>query len=52
MHIASLAIPVNDADPAGAYVTVTISVGVAALDSENRELTDLLTAADAALASL
>jgi diguanylate cyclase (GGDEF)-like protein len=49
MHIAGLAIPVNDADPAGAYVSVTISVGVAALDSENRELTDLLTAADAAL---
>ena len=49
MHIAGLAIPVNDADPGGAYVNVTISVGVAALDSENRELTDLLTAADAAL---
>jgi diguanylate cyclase (GGDEF)-like protein len=49
VHIADLAIPVDDADPSGACVRVTISVGVAALDGETRELTDMLTAADAAL---
>jgi diguanylate cyclase (GGDEF)-like protein len=49
VHIADLAIPVDDADPSGPCVRVTISVGVAALDSESRELTDMLTAADAAL---
>jgi diguanylate cyclase (GGDEF)-like protein len=49
VHIADLAIPVDDADPSGPCVRVTISVGVAALDGESRELTDLLTAADAAL---
>ena len=49
VHIADLAIPVDDADPAGLCVRVTISVGVAALDAETRELTDMLTAADAAL---
>jgi diguanylate cyclase (GGDEF)-like protein len=49
VHIAGLAIPVTDGDPTGPYVRVTISVGVAALDGESRELTDMLTAADAAL---
>jgi diguanylate cyclase (GGDEF)-like protein len=49
VHIADLAIPVDDADPSGLCVRVTISVGVAALDGESRELTDMLTAADAAL---
>jgi diguanylate cyclase (GGDEF)-like protein len=49
VHIASLAIPISDGDPAGPYVRVTISVGVAALDGESRELTEMLTAADAAL---
>jgi diguanylate cyclase (GGDEF)-like protein len=49
VHIADLAIPVDDADPSGPCVRVTISVGVAALDGQTRELTDMLTAADAAL---
>jgi diguanylate cyclase (GGDEF)-like protein len=49
VHIADLAIPVDDADPSGLCVRVTISVGVAALDAETRELTDMLAAADAAL---
>jgi diguanylate cyclase (GGDEF)-like protein len=48
-HIAALTIPVDDADPAGRSVTLTISVGVAALDGERRELTDMLAAADSAL---
>jgi diguanylate cyclase (GGDEF)-like protein len=49
VHIADLAIPVDDTDPSGLCVRVTISVGVAALDGDTRELTDMLTAADAAL---
>ncbi|HME67279.1 MAG TPA: GGDEF domain-containing protein [Streptosporangiaceae bacterium] len=49
VHIAELAIPVDDSDASGPFVRVTISVGVAALDGESRELTDILTAADAAL---
>ena len=49
VHIASLAIPVDDSDASGPFVRVTISVGVAALDGVSRELTDMLTAADAAL---
>ena len=48
-HIAAMAIPVDDSDPAGRTVTLTISVGVAALDGERRELTDMLAAADSAL---
>jgi diguanylate cyclase (GGDEF)-like protein len=48
-HIAAMAIPVDDSDPAGRSVTLTISVGVAALDGERRELTDMLAAADSAL---
>ncbi|HTX28952.1 MAG TPA: GGDEF domain-containing protein [Streptosporangiaceae bacterium] len=47
-HIAAMSIPV-DGDEAGRSVTLTISVGVAALDGERRELTDMLAAADAAL---
>ena len=38
-----------DDDESGPFVTLTISVGVAALDGESRELTDMLAAADAAL---
>ena len=49
VHIASLAIPVDDSDASGPSVKVTISVGVAALDGVSRELTDMLTAADSAL---
>src|SRR5580658_184937 len=47
-HIAAMAIPVDDSDP-GRTVTLTISVGVAALDGDRRELTDMLAAADSAL---
>jgi diguanylate cyclase (GGDEF)-like protein len=48
-HIAALSIPVNDADESGTQVKLTISVGVAALDGNNRELTGMLATADAAL---
>jgi diguanylate cyclase (GGDEF)-like protein len=48
-HIASLSVPVSDGNEAGPHVTVTISVGVASLESAGRELTDLVAAADAAL---
>jgi diguanylate cyclase (GGDEF)-like protein len=47
--IAAMTIPVDDADPAGRVVRLTISVGVADLDGERRELTDMLAAADSAL---
>jgi diguanylate cyclase (GGDEF)-like protein len=48
-HIAAMSVPVDDNNPAGPCVRLTISVGVASLDGESRELTDLLAAADAAL---
>jgi len=48
-HIAGLSIPVSDTDESGPQVKLTISVGVAALDGDHRQLTDLLAAADAAL---
>jgi diguanylate cyclase (GGDEF)-like protein len=48
-HIAAMSIPVDDAEPSGRSVQLTISVGVAALDGERRELTDMLAAADSAL---
>src|SRR5215475_790138 len=48
-HIAGLSIPVDDEDESAGRVRLTISVGVASLDGESRELTDLLAAADAAL---
>ena len=48
-HIAALSIPVDDQDESAGRVQLTISVGVASLDGESRELTDLLAAADAAL---
>jgi diguanylate cyclase (GGDEF)-like protein len=48
-HIAAMSIPVDDGDDSGRSVRLTISVGVAALDGERRELTDMLAAADAAL---
>ena len=48
-HIASLSIPVDDDDETGPCIRLTFSVGVAALDGESRELTDLLAAADSAL---
>jgi len=48
-HIASLSIPVDDDDETSPRIRLTISVGVASLDGESRELTDLLAAADSAL---
>jgi len=48
-HIAGLSVPVDDGDESAGSVRLTISVGVASLDGETRELTDLLAAADAAL---
>ena len=48
-YIAAMAIPVSDYDQSAGHITLTISVGVAALDRPNRELADLLAAADAAL---
>jgi diguanylate cyclase (GGDEF)-like protein len=48
-HIAAMSIPVGDDLEHGPAVRVTISVGVASLDSASRELTDMLAAADAAL---
>jgi diguanylate cyclase (GGDEF)-like protein len=48
-HIAGLSIPVDDGDESAGCVKLTISVGVASLDGESRELTDMLAAADAAL---
>ena len=49
VHIADLSIPIRDNDESGPCVKVTISVGVAALDSGSGALTDMLAAADAAL---
>jgi len=48
-YIASLEIPVDDDPDCAIFVTLTISIGVAALEGQNRELTDLMAAADAAL---
>ena len=48
-HIAGLSILVDDQDETAGCIRLTISVGVASLDGESRELTDLLAAADAAL---
>jgi diguanylate cyclase (GGDEF)-like protein len=48
-HIAGMSIPVDDDDETSGHIRLTISVGVASLDGESRELTDLLAAADAAL---
>jgi diguanylate cyclase (GGDEF)-like protein len=48
-HIAAMTVPVGDDPQAGPVVTVTISVGVASLNGESRELTDMMAAADAAL---
>jgi diguanylate cyclase (GGDEF)-like protein len=48
-YVAGLVIPVDDEDESAGCITLTISVGVASLDGESRELTDLMAAADAAL---
>lgn len=49
VHVAGMSIPVGDNDESGPVIKLTISVGVAALNGESRELTDMLAAADAAL---
>jgi diguanylate cyclase (GGDEF)-like protein len=48
-HIAALSVPVGTDPDGGPSVQVTISVGVASLNGESRELTDMMAAADAAL---
>jgi diguanylate cyclase (GGDEF)-like protein len=48
-HVAGLVIPVDDEDESAGSIRLTISVGVASLDGESRELTDLMAAADSAL---
>jgi diguanylate cyclase (GGDEF)-like protein len=48
-HVAAMSIPVDDKAESGQVIRLTISVGVAALNGESRELTDMLAAADAAL---
>ncbi len=48
-HIAAMSIPIDDANPSGPCVKLTISVGVAALDGASRELTEMMAAADSAL---
>jgi diguanylate cyclase (GGDEF)-like protein len=49
-HVAGMSIPVDDGNESGPRVTLTISVGVAALDGvTTRQLPDMLAAADAAL---
>ena len=48
-YVASLEIPIDDEPDCCIFVRLTISVGVASLDGEERELTDLMAAADAAM---
>jgi diguanylate cyclase (GGDEF)-like protein len=48
-HIAAMSIPVEDDTRVAVYIRLTVSIGVAALGDAGTELTDLLTAADAAL---
>jgi diguanylate cyclase (GGDEF)-like protein len=48
-QIAGMAVPADGDPDCPILVRITISVGVAALDSGSRELTDLMAAADAAL---
>lgn len=48
MHIADMSVPVSGDKPEDC-IRLTVSVGVASLNDTNRELTDLIAAADAAL---
>jgi diguanylate cyclase (GGDEF)-like protein len=48
-HIAGMVTPVDDEPDCATFVTLTISIGVAALDGANRKLSDLLATADTAL---
>jgi diguanylate cyclase (GGDEF)-like protein len=49
IDIAAMAIPVDEDTRSGRRIRLTVSIGVAALGAAGTELTDLLTAADAAL---
>jgi diguanylate cyclase (GGDEF)-like protein len=49
MHVAGMSVPIDDDARPGVCVTLTVSVGLTALDGAGGELTDLLAAADAAL---
>jgi diguanylate cyclase (GGDEF)-like protein len=49
IDIAAMSIPVDDDTRSGNRIRLTVSIGVAALGDAGTELTDLLTAADAAL---
>ena len=48
-HVATMSIPIAPGETPESCVRLTISIGVTALDAAGGELTDLLTAADAAL---
>jgi diguanylate cyclase (GGDEF)-like protein len=48
-HVAGMSVPVDDAARPGTFISVTVSVGVAALGAAGSEVTELLAAADAAL---
>ena len=48
-HVAAMSIPLTPGASPEACVRLTVSIGVTALDAAGGELTDLLTAADAAL---
>jgi len=48
-HVAGMTVPADDAARPGTFISLTISVGVAALGAAGSEVTDLLAAADAAL---
>jgi len=48
-HVAAMSIPTGPGTSPEACVRLTVSIGVTALDAAGGELTDLLTAADAAL---
>jgi len=48
-HVAGMSVPADDAARPGTLISLTISVGVAALGAAGSEVTDLLAAADTAL---
>jgi diguanylate cyclase (GGDEF)-like protein len=48
-HVAGMSVPADDSARPGTFVSLTVSVGVAALGAAGNEVTDLLAAADAAL---
>ena len=48
-HVAGMSVPADDGARPATFVRLTVSVGIAALGAAGSEVTDLLTAADAAL---